>query len=64
MKNLLSTIFHLQLSFFSCLLLMAACTSKIEEAESVRRVVNIDNDWLFTLTNYEATLMPMLTNKC
>ena len=58
MKNLLSTIFHLQLSFFSCLLLMAACTSKIEEAESVRRVVNIDNDWLFTLTNYEAMPYP------
>lgn len=36
-------------------LLFAACTSKgnASESESVRRVVNIDNGWLFTLADYE-----------
>ena len=37
-------------------LLLAACTSggNVSESESVRRVVNIDNGWLFTLADYEA----------
>ena len=58
MKKLLSCIFHLQLSFFGCLLLMTACTTQVKETESIRRVVNIDNDWLFTLTDYEAMPYP------
>ena len=37
---------------------MTACTTQVKETESIRRVVNIDNDWLFTLTDYEAMPYP------
>jgi len=35
-------------------LLLAACSTGKDESASVRRVVNIDNGWLFTLADYES----------
>ncbi len=41
-----------------CLLLLGACTTQTEQKNQVRRVVNIDTDWLFTLADYEAMPYP------
>nr|MCR5139830.1 hypothetical protein [Bacteroidaceae bacterium] len=41
-----------------CLLLLGACTTQTEQKNQVRRVVNIDKDWLFTLADYEAMPYP------